>query len=103
MAISDYLAKLNTLRNALADNLVAMGVSATHKESLSALVPKVLDIPQGGDGGVNNLFLSDSDKKVLVMPHDIDTVWLISDTVLSPSLSIEDFSAPDLTAGGTQN
>ena len=97
MAISDYLSKLNGLRNKLADNLVTMGVAANHKESLSVLVPKVLDISQGGDGGVNKLFLSDSEHTMLVMPHDIETVWLRSDTVLNPSLSISDFDAPGIT------
>ena len=97
MAISDYLSTLNTLRNKLADNLVTMGVAANHKEALSVLVPKVLDISQGGDGGVNNLFLSDSESNMLVMPHDIHTVWLRSDTVLNPSLSISDFDAPGIT------
>ena len=97
MAISDYLSKLNTLRNELADNLVTMGVAANHKETLSALVPKVLDISQGGDGGVNNLFLSDSEHTMLVMPHDVNTVWLRSDTVLNPSLSISDFDAAGIT------
>ena len=41
---ADYLNKLITQKNTLADNLVAKGVSATHSETLETLVPKVLDI-----------------------------------------------------------
>lgn len=44
MAISDYLAKLIELKNALAANLIAKGVTATENEKLNTLVPKVLNI-----------------------------------------------------------
>ena len=45
---TDYLNKLVSQKNALADNLVAKGVSATHDETLETLVPKVLDISSSG-------------------------------------------------------
>lgn len=45
---SVYATNLNTQRNALADNLVAKGVTATHTELLDTLVPKVLNITSGG-------------------------------------------------------
>lgn len=41
---AEYLNKLITQKNALADNLVTQGVSATHDETLEILVPKVLNI-----------------------------------------------------------
>lgn len=52
---ADYLNKLVTQKNALADNLVTKGVTATHDETLETLVPKVLDISSGsgGSGGID--------------------------------------------------
>lgn len=47
---ADYLNKLVTQKNTLADNLVTKGVTATHDETLETLVPKVLDISGGGVG-----------------------------------------------------
>lgn len=46
--IADYLDDLVTQRNALADNLTAKGVPATHAEKFNSLVPKVLEISGGG-------------------------------------------------------
>ena len=45
---ADYLNKLITQKNTLADNLVTKGVEATHDETFETLVPKVLDINGGG-------------------------------------------------------
>ena len=44
---TDYLNKLVTQKNTLADNLVTKGVTATHDETLETLIPKVLDISSG--------------------------------------------------------
>ena len=49
-SMTDYLNKLVTQKNTLADNLVTKGVTATHDETLESLVPKVLDISGGGGG-----------------------------------------------------
>lgn len=49
---ADYLNKLVGQKNALADNLVTKGVTATHDETLETLVPKVLNISSGSGGGV---------------------------------------------------
>ena len=46
---AEYLNKLVTQKNTLADNLVTKGVTATHDETLETLVPKVLEI-SGGNG-----------------------------------------------------
>ena len=51
MDITDYLTRLDSLRDQLADNLVKKGVDATQDESLTELIPKVLEITQGGGGG----------------------------------------------------
>ena len=48
---AEYLNKLVTQKNTLADNLVTKGVTATHDETLETLVPKVLDISGGGGSG----------------------------------------------------
>ena len=45
---ADYLTQLQSDRNALADNLVTMGVEASQSETFTSLVPKVLDIQGGG-------------------------------------------------------
>ena len=47
---AEYLNKLVTQKNTLADNLVTKGVDATHDETLETLVPKVLEISSGGGG-----------------------------------------------------
>lgn len=53
---ADYLNKLVTQKNALADNLVTKGVTASHDETLETLVPKVLNI-SGGSANANwNLY-----------------------------------------------
>ena len=52
--IGDYLNKLVTQKNALADNLVTKGVTASHDETLETLVPKVLEITSNDD----NIFIS---------------------------------------------
>lgn len=54
---ADYLNKLVSQKNALADNLVTKGVTATHDETLETLVPKVLNI--SGGGGETAGYISD--------------------------------------------
>lgn len=44
---ANYLSKLVSQKNTLADNLVTKGVAATHDETLETLVPKVLKITGG--------------------------------------------------------
>lgn len=46
MSIANYLTALDEQRDALARNLVTMGVQASENEKLNTLVPKVLQIPQ---------------------------------------------------------
>lgn len=67
MAIADYLTRLDSLRDQLADNLVEKGVSATQDESLTELIPKVLEITQGGGSGNTPTNLCDN------VPYNI---WL---------------------------
>ena len=48
---AEYLNKLVTQKNTLADNLTSKGVTASHDETLETLVPKVLNISGGSSGG----------------------------------------------------
>ena len=71
---AEYLNKLVTQKNTLADNLTTKGVSATHDETLETLVPKVLDISGGGGGGdlqldENALFTGD-----VIFPEGVATI-----------------------------
>lgn len=52
---ADYLTQLQSDRNDLADNLVIMGVAASHSETFTSLVPKVLTIPSGSGGGYSGV------------------------------------------------
>lgn len=52
MSIATYLTALDRDRDALAANLTTKGVLASSSETFTTLVPKVLDIPSGGGGGV---------------------------------------------------
>lgn len=58
---AEYLDKLVTQKNTLADNLVEKGITATHDETLETLVPKVLDISSGG-----NIILSFQNENLLL-------------------------------------
>lgn len=96
MAIADYLTRLDSLRDQLADNLVEKGVSATQDESLTELIPKVLEITQGGGGGsaLLNMFFC---RKDLTGINEIKLVggqtefYLFTDTILKKDLSVTDF------------
>ena len=48
--INGCVTQLDSDRDDLADNLVTMGVAASHSETFTALVPKVLTIPSGSGG-----------------------------------------------------
>lgn len=52
MSIATYLTALDRDRDALAANLTTKGVPASSSETFTTLVPKVLDIPSGGSGGI---------------------------------------------------
>ena len=72
---TEYLNKLVTQKNMLADNLVTKGVEATHDETLETLVPKVLSISGGGGSGgglqldENALFTGD-----VIFPEGVITI-----------------------------
>ena len=51
--------QLDSDRDDLADNLVTMGVAASHSETITSLVPKVLTIPSGSNIGYEVKFKVD--------------------------------------------
>ena len=65
MAIADKLNELVIQRDNLANNLNTMGVSASTDETLSTLVPKVLDIETGGGG-------TEVEKGIIINEYDSD-------------------------------
>ena len=81
---ADYLSKLVTQKNTLADNLVTKGVTATHDETLETLVPKVLDISGGeseteyAEGIVKEYNDFNSLKWVEIIQHN-DNSFVMSD------------------------
>lgn len=75
---TDYLNKLVTQKNTLADNLVTKGVTATHDETLETLVPKVLDINGGGNSFKygDNMFDFETFKTSITDIHNGSVEWL---------------------------
>ena len=106
MAIADYLTRLDSLRDQLADNLVEKGVSATQDESLTELIPKVLEIAQGGGGGGAKIgFVDCREDRSFISKTKIVSgmteIYLQSDTLLSPDLTINDFTLSSNITGVT--
>ncbi len=66
---AEYLNKLVTQKNTLADNLVTKGVTATHDETLETLVPKVLDISSGGGDDTMDVINSFPDNPIDNKPY----------------------------------
>ena len=66
---AEYLNKLVTQKNTLADNLVTKGVSASHDETLETLVPKVLEISGGGGDDTMDVINSFPDNPIDNKPY----------------------------------
>lgn len=77
--IFDYINALDNWRDKLAENLTAMGVTASADEKLNALVPKVLEIPQSGDGRSITLFDADHQSDIYLQHNG--TVYSLTDFV----------------------
>lgn len=108
MAIADYLIQLDSLRDQLANNLVEKGVDATQDESLTELIPKVLEIAQGGGGsgcGTKIGFVDCREDRSFISKTKIVSgmtkIYLQSDTLLSPDLTINDFTLSSNITGVT--
>lgn len=73
---ADYLNKLVAQKNALADNLVTKGITATQDETLETLVPKVLDISGGGGGeGIYPIGTDSRPTGDVVVPEGIESLY----------------------------
>lgn len=88
---ADYLNKLVTQKNTLADNLVTKGVTATHDETLETLVPKVLEISGGGGG--NGIYPIGEDGRPtgdVTVPEGVTSLYryIFSDDVNVSSVSL---------------
>ena len=79
-SVFDYLTALDEWRDALAANLVTMGVPASNSEKLNTLVPKVLQIPQSGGGG-SDVTLFDADHQSSIYLQHSGTVYSLADFV----------------------
>ena len=74
---ADYLNKLVTQKNTLADNLTTKGVTATHDETLETLVPKVLQI-SGGEQGNNGIYPIGKDGRPtgdVIVPEGVTSLY----------------------------
>lgn len=83
-------AHIQSIANAIREKL-----DVKTKYTVGEMADAIMSIPTGGTGssGMNYLFLTDAEGLVMTSaPHNIQTVWLTSDTVLSPELTSESFS-----------
>lgn len=90
---ADYLNKLVTQKNTLADNLITKGVTATHNETLETLVPKVLDISGGSSS--KSKYISDGLIKSIIL-NEVDTsaecnilINNMPDIIISEEMTVE--------------
>ena len=86
MSIANYLTVLDEQRDALARNLVAMGVAASESEKLNTLVPKVLQIPQTKP----NVTLFKASIDTL---HDFGENPIANGTASTPAISLSKISS----------
>ena len=88
---ADYLNKLVTQKNTLADNLVTKGVTASHDETLETLVPKVLEISSGGGGGIYPIDDTGMPTGDVVVPEGVVT---LSKKPFNTNINITSVSLP---------
>ena len=89
---ADYLSKLVEQKNTLADNLVTMGVSASHDETLETLVPKVLDI--SGGSGIYPIGDDGSPAGDVVIPEGVIQMGNSSYTPFKNNINVTSISCP---------
>ena len=98
MSIASKIEILDELRKELARNIDTMGVSSTETEGFNELVPKVLQIESGGGGATINLAPCRSDRTFVNLQPPIPSItefFLQSDTLLNPTLTVENFEVTD--------
>lgn len=98
---TDYLNKLVTQKNTLADNLVTKGVDATHDETLDTLVPKILEISNGGGGnGIYPIDDTGMPTGDVVVPEGVVT---LSKKPFNTNINITSVSLPTSLTGLDSN
>ena len=100
MSIASKIEILDELRKELARNINTMGVSSTETEGFEELVPKVLQIESGGHGEGAKIKFTPcrSDRTFLNLQPPVPPTtefFLQSDTLLNPTLTVEDFEVTD--------
>ena len=100
MSIASKIEILDELRKELARNINTMGVSSTETEGFDELVPKVLQIESGGHGEGATIKFAPcrSDRTFLNLQPPVSPTtefFLQSDTLLNPTLTVEDFEVTD--------
>ena len=100
MSIASKIEILDKLRKELARNINTMGVSSTETEGFDELVPKVLQIENGshGDGAIIKFAPCRSDRTFVNLQPPVSPItefFLQSDTLLNPTLTVEDFEVTD--------
>ena len=100
MSIASKIEILDKLRKELARNINTMGVSSTETEGFDELVPKVLQIEHGGHGEGATIKFAPcrSDRTFVNLQPPVSPTtefFLQSDTLLNPTLTVEDFEVTD--------
>ena len=98
MSIASKIEILDKLRKELARNINTMGVSSTETEGFDELVPKVLQIENGGEGATIKFAPCRSDRTFVNLQPPVSPTtefFLQSDTLLNPTLTVEDFEVTD--------
>lgn len=90
-------ANIQMIADAIRDKL-----GTDKKYKVSEMASAILSIPTDGTvgaGGKNYVFITDENETVSsVMPHDVNTVWLFSDTILSPDITLDDIECDAVTS-----
>lgn len=87
---------IQRIADAIRDKL---GVETKYK--VSEMASAILSIPTDGTvgaGGKNYVFIADENETVTEnIPYGVNTVWLFSDTILSPDITIDDIECDAVT------
>lgn len=90
-------ANIQMIADAIRDKL---GTDTKYK--VSEMASAILSIPTDGTvgaGGKNYVYITDENEAVTAtMPHDVNTVWLFSDTILSPDITLDDIECDAVTS-----
>ena len=89
----DYLNKLILQKNTLADNLITKGITASYDETLETLVPKVLNISDGGGDGNTVLSFKNENLLLTATPYTSSNIEILQ-TDSKVTITVPDGSSP---------